>query len=171
MSKNITSGYWTTTIYGVLRKLEDIMTVANLACWQARLLQPIQLFSSKYSPAGHFIAPNGEPGAIGFHLPAQPASRIVTNYHQPFWGEASCGDIQPIHWFIIRTFCAIHLVYVHREPEQVPYDEELRAYATDQTLFHVHSLAMEKDPTPLFRAYSKSITNWLSLIILYFLVK
>ena len=42
------------------------------------------------------------------------------------------------------------LVYVHRELEQVPYEKELRAYATDQALFHVHSLAMEKDPTPLF---------------------
>ncbi|WP_394809038.1 hypothetical protein [Nitrosomonas sp.] len=42
------------------------------------------------------------------------------------------------------------LVYVHREPERVPYEAELRAYATDQALFHVHSLTMEKDPTPLF---------------------
>jgi predicted ferric reductase len=42
------------------------------------------------------------------------------------------------------------LVYVHRELEHVPYEEELRAYALDQALFHVHSLVMEKDPTPLF---------------------
>jgi|CXWL01.1.fsa_nt_gi predicted ferric reductase len=42
------------------------------------------------------------------------------------------------------------LIYVHSELEQIPYEEELRAYATDQALFHVHSLAMEKNPMPLF---------------------
>ena len=31
------------------------------------------------------------------------------------------------------------LVYVHSELKQVPYEGELRAYAMDQALFHVHS--------------------------------
>ncbi len=42
------------------------------------------------------------------------------------------------------------LIYVHREHEHVPYEEELHAYATNQAKLHVHSLMMGNDPAPLF---------------------
>ncbi len=42
------------------------------------------------------------------------------------------------------------LVYVHREHEQVPYEQELQAYATVQVELQVYSLIMENDPMPLF---------------------
>ncbi len=43
------------------------------------------------------------------------------------------------------------LIYLHREKEHAPYENELKTYATSQELLHFHSLAMENDPTLLFK--------------------
>ncbi|SDW43954.1 ferric reductase-like transmembrane domain-containing protein [Nitrosomonas communis] len=43
------------------------------------------------------------------------------------------------------------LIYLHREKENVPFEKELQTYAANQELLHFHSLAMENDPTLLFK--------------------
>lgn len=42
-------------------------------------------------------------------------------------------------------------IYLHREKENAPFEKELQAYAASQELLHFHSLAMENDPTLLFK--------------------
>lgn len=42
------------------------------------------------------------------------------------------------------------MIYVHRESERVPYEEELQMFATNQSLLHFNSLPMTNDLTPLF---------------------
>ena len=42
------------------------------------------------------------------------------------------------------------MIYIHREGERVPYEEELQMFATSQSLLRIHSLPMTNDLTPLF---------------------
>lgn len=42
------------------------------------------------------------------------------------------------------------MIYVHRENDCVPYEEELQTFATSQSLLRFHSLPMTNDLTPLF---------------------